>query len=108
MYRLLLEEIAELARAEKVGLDEEIVNRVIKALDGAGAGALTSLYKDLIHGKRLELEALQGHAVRSASGTGSQLRCSSRAMPCSVPTATGEQLLHVSNPRGRRKRLRSL
>jgi 2-dehydropantoate 2-reductase len=64
MYRLLLEEMAALARAEKAGLDEEIVNRVMKALDSMGAGALTSLYHDLIRGKRLELEALQGHAVR--------------------------------------------
>ena len=64
MYRLLLEEMAALARAEKAGLDEEIVNRVMKTLDSMGAGALTSLYHDLIRGKRLELEALQGHAVR--------------------------------------------
>ena len=64
LYRLLLEEMAALARAEKAGLDEEIVNRVMKALDSMGAGALTSLYHDLIRGKRLELEALQGHAVR--------------------------------------------
>jgi 2-dehydropantoate 2-reductase len=70
MYRLLLEEMAALARAEKAGLDEEIVNRVMKALDSVGAGALTSLYHDLIRGKRLELEALQGHAVRLAERHG--------------------------------------
>jgi 2-dehydropantoate 2-reductase len=28
------------------------------------SGASTSLYHDLTHGKPLELEALQGHAVR--------------------------------------------
>jgi 2-dehydropantoate 2-reductase len=64
MYRLLLEEMAALARAEKAGLDEPIADRVMSALDRLGAGALTSLYHDLLHGKRLEIEALQGHAVR--------------------------------------------
>jgi 2-dehydropantoate 2-reductase len=64
MYRLLLEEMAALARAEKAGLDEPIVAPVMKALDSLGPGALTSLYHDLIHGKRLEIESLQGHAVR--------------------------------------------
>jgi 2-dehydropantoate 2-reductase len=64
MYRLLLEEMTALARAEKAGLEEDIVNRLMKALDSMGAGALSSLYHDLVHGKRLELESLQGHAVR--------------------------------------------
>ncbi|HET6365927.1 MAG TPA: ketopantoate reductase C-terminal domain-containing protein, partial [Pseudomonadales bacterium] len=33
-------------------------------LDTLGPGAFSSLHFDLAHGKRLELEALQGHAVR--------------------------------------------
>ena len=36
----------------------------MKVLDSAPPGALTSLYYDLVHGKRLEVESLQGHAVR--------------------------------------------
>jgi 2-dehydropantoate 2-reductase len=64
MYRLLLEELAALARAEQAGLDESIVDQTMKALDSAPPGALTSLYYDLVHGKRLEVESLQGHAVR--------------------------------------------
>jgi 2-dehydropantoate 2-reductase len=64
MYRLLLEEMAALARAEQAGLDEPIVDRVMQMLDRLGPGALTSLYHDLVHGRRLEIESLQGHAVR--------------------------------------------
>jgi hypothetical protein len=52
MYRLLLEELAALARAESAGLDESIVDQTMKALDSAAPGALTSLYYDLVHGKR--------------------------------------------------------
>ena len=33
-------------------------------LDTLGANAYSSLHHDLTHGKRLELEALHGHAVR--------------------------------------------
>jgi 2-dehydropantoate 2-reductase len=64
LYRLLLEEMAALARAEKSGLGEDVVDGVMRALDSVGAGAYTSLYHDLVHGKRLEIESLQGHAVR--------------------------------------------
>jgi 2-dehydropantoate 2-reductase len=64
MYRLIVEELAALGRASGVALGPDIVART---LDNAGklAGHLySSLHHDLVHGKRLELEALHGHAVR--------------------------------------------
>jgi 2-dehydropantoate 2-reductase len=64
MYRLLLEEMAALAAAARAGLDDGIVDRCMALLDALGANAYTSLHHDLTHGKRLELEALHGHAVR--------------------------------------------
>jgi 2-dehydropantoate 2-reductase len=64
MYRRLLEELAALARAEAAAIAPDAVERGMAALDGLGAGAFSSLYHDLTHGKRLELEALHGHAVR--------------------------------------------
>jgi len=36
----------------------------LRNLDALGATAYSSLHHDLTHGKRLELEALQGHAVK--------------------------------------------
>jgi 2-dehydropantoate 2-reductase len=35
-------------------------------LDAVAPNAFSSLHHDLIHGRRLELEALHGHAVRLA------------------------------------------
>ncbi len=64
MYQLLLTEMAALARAEGAGLDEGIVETALGFLDGLGENAYTSMYHDLVHGKRLELEALHGHAWR--------------------------------------------
>jgi 2-dehydropantoate 2-reductase len=64
MYRLILEELAALARAEDVGLPEGIVDRLMATLDRLGPGAYSSLYHDLTHGNRLELQTLHGHAVR--------------------------------------------
>jgi 2-dehydropantoate 2-reductase len=64
MYRLLLEELAALARAEGAGIAPDAVEQGMAALDALGAGAFSSLHHDLTRGKRLELEALHGHAVR--------------------------------------------
>ncbi len=63
MYRLLLEEMAALGRAAGAGLDEGIVDTCLQMLDAVGPNAYTSLYHDLTHGKRLELQALHGHAI---------------------------------------------
>ncbi|PYM58126.1 MAG: 2-dehydropantoate 2-reductase [Candidatus Rokuibacteriota bacterium] len=63
LYRLVLEEMAALARAAGVDLGPDIVDVNMRNLDALGANAYSSLHHDLIHGRRLELEALQGHAV---------------------------------------------
>jgi len=64
MYRLIVEEMAALARAEGAGLDADIVDRRMAALEGFPPNIFSSLHFDLTHDKRLELEALHGHAVR--------------------------------------------
>jgi 2-dehydropantoate 2-reductase len=64
MYRLILEELAALGRAAGVALPVDVVDSMV-ANAGKMAGHLSSsLHHDLVHGKRLELEALHGHAVR--------------------------------------------
>ncbi len=63
LYRLLLEELAALAKASGVNLGLGVVDASMTTLDAIGAQAYSSLYYDLTHGKQLELEALQGHAV---------------------------------------------
>jgi 2-dehydropantoate 2-reductase len=64
MYRAIVEELAALAAASGVDLGPNVVDDVMKAADGLAPEAYSSLHHDLVHGRRLELETLHGHAVR--------------------------------------------
>jgi 2-dehydropantoate 2-reductase len=64
MYRALVEELAALGRAEGVDLAADAVDRVMAAAGDLAAEATSSMANDLAGGRRLELEALHGHAVR--------------------------------------------
>jgi 2-dehydropantoate 2-reductase len=64
MYRRIVEELAALAQASGVTLSEDVVDTIVKAADALAPEAFSSLHHDLVHGHRLELEALHGHAVR--------------------------------------------
>jgi 2-dehydropantoate 2-reductase len=64
MYRTIVEELAAVARASGVPLADGVVDSIVKAAEGLAPQALSSLYHDLVQGRRLELEALHGHAVR--------------------------------------------
>ncbi|HTY76422.1 MAG TPA: 2-dehydropantoate 2-reductase [Candidatus Bathyarchaeia archaeon] len=64
LYRQLLEEMAALARAAGADQGPDVVDTCLGYLDALGANGYSSLHYDLTHGKRLEIEALQGHAVR--------------------------------------------
>jgi 2-dehydropantoate 2-reductase len=70
MTRAVLEEMAAIAKAEGVGLGDDIAERGMAAADALDADSYSSLYHDLVRGRRLELEALQGHAVRLAARHG--------------------------------------
>jgi len=64
MYRLILEELAAVAKAAGIELPPQTVDDVLADADKLAPSVTSSLHHDLIHGRRLELEALQGHAVR--------------------------------------------
>jgi len=64
LYRLLLEELAALAAASGVGLGPDVVDRILAAASALGPDTRSSLANDLAAGRRLELEALHGYAVR--------------------------------------------
>lgn len=64
MYRMILEELAAVARAAGVRLGDDVVEATLRAAGGVAPDATSSLHHDLTHGRRLELEALHGHAVR--------------------------------------------
>jgi 2-dehydropantoate 2-reductase len=65
-YRRTMSEIVAIGHAAGVHLDDGLLEQCMKLLDGVAPNASSSLHYDLIHGKRLELEALHGHAVRLA------------------------------------------
>ena len=64
MYRRIVEELAALARASGVGLADDVVDTIMRGAAALAPTALSSLHHDLLSGRRLELEALHGHAVR--------------------------------------------
>lgn len=64
MYRRIIDEMIALAAAEGAGLAPGYADTCMAILDAVGPNAYSSLHHDLTHGKRIELEALQGHAVR--------------------------------------------
>jgi 2-dehydropantoate 2-reductase len=66
MYGAIVEEIATLGRAAGVALPPDAAERVMKTAETLDPGNRSSLYHDLAEGKRLEVEALHGHAVRLA------------------------------------------
>lgn len=60
----VLEEVREVARALSVGLPADCVERAVATAEGFEPWARGSLYVDLVGGRRLELEALNGTVVR--------------------------------------------
>lgn len=65
VYRRLLEEMAALARAKGVDVADDIVEDRLKfSREQLDAEMRSSLLGDLSRGKRLEIETLNGHAMR--------------------------------------------
>jgi 2-dehydropantoate 2-reductase len=70
LYRLILEELAGLAAASGVGLAPDAVDTIMRMAAGLGPETSSSLAHDLAQGRRLELEALHGYAVRQGERLG--------------------------------------
>lgn len=66
LYRRIATELLAIGRAAGVALDDAVLDQGMKMVDAVAPNAYTSLHHDLTHGKRIELEALHGHAVRLA------------------------------------------
>jgi 2-dehydropantoate 2-reductase len=64
MFRRIVEEICALAAAEGVRLPDNTADAIVELAAGLDAGAFSSLHHDLLHGKPLELEALNGTVAR--------------------------------------------
>ena len=64
LFRALVEETTALARATGVTLPDDTVDQTLKVAESIPPGNRASLAQDLLQGRRLELEALHGHASR--------------------------------------------
>ncbi|HEY7540304.1 MAG TPA: 2-dehydropantoate 2-reductase [Methylomirabilota bacterium] len=64
LFRKIVEEVAALARASDVDLADDAVDQIVKFAETIPPGNRASLAQDLLQGRRLELEALHGHAAR--------------------------------------------
>ena len=64
LWEMQVDELLLLADHVGAGLDPDMKQRCAAFLDSLAPEATSSLYQDLVAGKRLELEALQGYAVR--------------------------------------------
>lgn len=64
LWRRQVEELLALASAGDIGLDDDIMASFTSLLESLAPGNYSSLAKDLMAGRRIELDALHGHAVR--------------------------------------------
>lgn len=70
MYRRIVEEVAAVGRAEGVDLPDDVVDRQVDLAAGLRDDVYSSLHYDMTHGKRMEVEALNGAVVRRAEAAG--------------------------------------
>jgi len=64
MYLDVASEVASVGRAHGVSIPEGERDRVKRGADSLPPNSFSSLYNDLVRGRRMELEALPGHVVR--------------------------------------------
>ena len=64
LFRRIVEEVAALARAAGVDLADDAVDQIMKFAETIPPANRASLAQDVLQGRRLELEALHGHAAR--------------------------------------------
>ncbi|WP_415383336.1 2-dehydropantoate 2-reductase [Halosimplex sp. TS25] len=70
MYRRIMEEVVAVANAIGVDLPDDTVSEWLAFAQDLDADMHSSLHYDLTHGKRLELDALNGSVIRHADNVG--------------------------------------
>jgi 2-dehydropantoate 2-reductase len=70
MYGAVVAEVAAVARARQAPISTVAGERTVAFSAGMAPGSRSSLYHDLVTGKRLEVDALAGTVVRFGDATG--------------------------------------
>ena len=65
-----MREVEAVARAKGIPLDSDVVDKTLVFADGFGATATSSMMRDVVAGRRLEYDALNGAVVRAGRETG--------------------------------------
>jgi ketopantoate reductase len=88
MFRRIVAEVAALAAAEGVRLDEDVLDRLAGWAERLEPSARSSLHDDLVAGRRMELDELHGAAVRRAAAHGLELPACEAVLAVLAPWAT--------------------
>jgi 2-dehydropantoate 2-reductase len=91
LFRTIVEEVAALARASSVDLASDAVDQIMKFAETIPPGNRASLAHDLLQGRRLELEALHGHAARLGERLGVPTPAISAVYAALAPHAAGRR-----------------
>jgi 2-dehydropantoate 2-reductase len=70
LFREMVREVSIVARAEGVELADDIVDQKTAFVETLGPDSFSSLHRDLVTGRRLELDALHGELTRRAARHG--------------------------------------
>ena len=70
MFRALVDEVVAVGAAEGVDLASDTAPRIARFAQGLPAAGFSSLHDDLVHGRRLEVEALHGFVARRSRAHG--------------------------------------
>jgi 2-dehydropantoate 2-reductase len=70
LFRQVLEEGVNVARAEGVAVPDDLVERTLTNMAALPPNLYSSLYDDLVAGRRMEVETLQGELSRRAERAG--------------------------------------
>ncbi len=65
-----MDEVANLAAAEGVALDPDVVPQTMAFIDGLEPGATASMQRDILAGRPSELEAHNGYIARQGARRG--------------------------------------
>ncbi len=93
LFRQVLEEGVNVARAEGVAVPDDLVERTLTSMAALPPTLYSSLYDDLVAGRRMEVETLQGELSRRAQRAGVPAPATSAlyaVLLAQVPVVTSE------------------
>jgi 2-dehydropantoate 2-reductase len=91
LFRTIVAEVTAVARAAGVDMPADTVDQTMKFAQGIAPGSRASLAQDLLQGRRLELEALHGHAARLGERLGVPTPAVFAVYAALVPLAAGRR-----------------